>query len=138
MPKTMNKSGSQPDSISNLRLHLVYWQRQLRLDHWDIELRFAGTDEIEGQGKSAVTVFHKARILLCPQVDRSPSLKTIFRLDYEVVIVHELLHILESVWRDNPNVRDVMDEDEWIRQLHENSLDATAEALVRVRRGLER
>jgi hypothetical protein len=32
----------------------------------------------------------------------------------------------------------VMDEDKWLSSLHEDSLDAVAEALVRARRGITR
>lgn len=121
-----------------LQEYLAFWKRELRLDHWDIEMRYAAVDEITSQGTSCAARYHRAQILLRSPQDRCPDDDSRFRLDYEVIVVHELLHILESVWRDNPKVEEVLDKDEWIRRLHENTLDATAEALVRVRRGMVR
>lgn len=124
--------------IAETQSILRYWQRELRLDHWDIEMRFANVDEIPGHGQSSSARYHRGVILLRPTQDRCPDDNSRFRLSYEVIIVHELLHILESVWRDNPKVEEVLDKDTWIRRLHENTLDATAEALVRARHGTQR
>lgn len=121
-----------------LQEYLAFWKRELRLDHWDIEMRYAAVDEITSMGNSCAARYHRAQILLRSPQDRCPDDESRFRLDYEVIVVHELIHILESVWRDNPKVEEVLDKDEWIRRLHENTLDATAEALVRVRRGMVR
>lgn len=118
--------------------YLDFWQRELRLDHWDIECRFANTDEIDSMGRSCAARYHRAQILLRPEVDRCPDDNSRFRLDFEVIVVHELIHIKESQWRDNPRVVDILDKDEWVQRLHEDSLDAIAEALVRARRGISR
>ena len=126
-------------TIEDIRAnYLNFWQRELRLDHWDIECRFANVDEIQGHGQSCAARYHRAQILLRPEADRCPDDNARFRLNYEVIIVHELIHIKESQWRDNPIVEAVLDKDEWIRRQHEDSLDAIAEALVRARRGIVR
>ena len=52
--------------------------------------------------------------------------------------MHELLHTKEAPWRDHPKVYEVLDKDVWLKGLHEDSLDAVAEALVRARRGIRR
>ena len=118
---------------------LKYWQRQLRMDHWDIELRLAGRDELEdAAGQCATRRYNGAVVILLADESMIPEYKRFFRLDPEVRLVHELLHLKESLWRDNPKVEAVMDEDKWIKRLHEECLDAVAEALVRTRRGVER
>lgn len=125
--------------IEELKEIMKFWQRELRLDHWDIEIRFAAKEELYySQGNSCAGRYHRAQIRLKPESERTRDEIDRFLLDYEVVIVHELLHIKESVWRDNPKVEEVLDKDEWIRRLHEDSLDATAEALVRARHGWTR
>lgn len=129
---------TENEELQQASEHLSYWKRQLRLDHWDIEMRYAAVDEIRSMGNSFAARYHRAQILLRSPQDRCPDDESRFRLDYEVIIVHELLHILESVWRDNPKVEEVLDKDEWIKRLHEDTLDATAEALVRARRGIQR
>lgn len=124
--------------MEELQTLLKHWQRELRLDHWDIQMRYAAIDEIPGHGQSCAARYHRAQILLIDPKDRTADAESRFRLDYEVIVVHELLHIQESIWRDNPKVEDVLDKDEWIRRCHENTMDATAEALVRARRGMTR
>jgi hypothetical protein len=81
---------------------------------------------------------HRQKIELRHTSERTERDKTIFRRDLEVVIVHELLHTKETPWRDHPSVDKVFEDDKWLRGLHEDSLDAVAEALVRARRGMRR
>lgn len=114
-----------------------YWQRQLRLDHLDIILREAELWELRSNeiAINRVVGYSRAMVVLEPAKDRMPSQDDHFHYDREVQLVHELLHIKESEWRERPEVSKVMDEDKWLKQLHEDSLDAMAEALVRARRG---
>ena len=132
----MAKNGTELDTAGE---YLAYWQRELRLEDRDIELRMAALEEMgDNSGAiSAVRKYNGAVIIVSPKEQFEPTLLRFFRNDLEVRIVHELLHIKESLWRDNPKLS-VMDDDGWIQRIHEECLDAIAEALVRVRRKIKR
>jgi len=119
---------------------LKYWRSQLRLDHIDFEIVLTNPEETRDTlGNCQVAfVHHRQRIKLRHPDDRTDRDRSIFRRDVEVVIVHELLHTKETPWRDHPSIDKVFTEDKWLNRLHEDSLDAVAEALVRVRRGMTR
>jgi hypothetical protein len=121
--------------------YLAYWQPQLRLDHIDFELQIMRPEEKEHSILADCREsppFHTQKIKIRHPNDRTEKDKSIFRRDLEVCVVHELLHTKEIPWRDHPKVEEVLDKDEWLRQLHEDSMDAIAEALVRARRGIKR
>jgi hypothetical protein len=132
--------GMEDQELAAARGHLEYWQRELRLDHIDFEIMLYNPGESDDQlGTCKVAPSkHRQKIILRNPRDRSEGDLAVFRHDLEVVIVHELLHTKEFPWRDHPAVGRVMDEDKWLRGLHEDSLDAVAEALVRARRGMRR
>jgi hypothetical protein len=119
---------------------LVYWQRQLRLDHIDFEIVFANPEEDNGHLAVCKIAFrrHQQKIEIRHPSQKCERDQFFFRRDPEVVVVHELLHSKETPWRDHPSVDDVFAKDKWLTQLHEDSLDAIAEALVRARRGINR
>ncbi len=123
--------------LNQAREYLAYWQRQLRLDHFDFEVILMMPEENSGYlGNCKMAPgCHRQKIQIRHPDDRTEKDKTFFRRDLEVVIVHELLHTKEATWRDHPKVSAVMEEDKWLRQLHEDSLDAFSEAMVRARRG---
>lgn len=120
--------------------HLSYWKHQLRLDHVDFDIVFSNPDESSGHLAVCKIAYgrHRQKIELRNPIERTEMDKTVFRRDLEVVIVHELLHTKEATWRDHPSVDKVFVEDKWLSGLHEDSLDAVAEALVRARRGMNR
>jgi hypothetical protein len=126
--------------MNEAKEYLSYWQRELRLDHMDIYMDFFRPEEetagVLGTCKCAPS-YHCQRILLRNPLDRTELDRTDFQKDLEVTIVHELLHTKEFPWRDHPEVEKAMS-DPWIKQRHEDSLDAVAEALVRTRRGIKR
>ncbi len=120
--------------------YLAYWKPQLRLDHLDFEIVFSAPEELSdnlARCKVAPSL-HRQKIELRHPSERSERDCSDFRRDLEVVIVHELLHTKEFPWRDHPTVDEVFNKDKWLYKLHEDSLDAVAEALVRVKRGLLR
>ena len=126
--------------LNEARAHLAYWQRQLRLDHYDFKVIVMNPEEngdYLGNCKFAPGR-HLQKIAIRHPEDRTERDKEVFRRDLEVVIVHELLHTKEATWRDHPKINAVLDEDKWLKNLHEDSLDAVAEALVRARRGVAR
>lgn len=131
---------TEEKELAAAREHLRYWQRELRLDHMDFELMFHNVGESDDRLGTCnmAPSRHRQKIILRHPSERSERDHAIFRHDLEVVIVHELLHTKEFPWRDHPNVGKVMDEDKWLNRLHEDSLDAVAEALVRARRGIRR
>lgn len=120
--------------------YLAYWKPQLRLDHVDIEIALGSPEEMGSKlaNCNMAPRYHQQKIMLRHPADRSSSDERFLRRDLEVCLVHELLHTKEFPWRDHPAVEKAIDEDKWLKQLHEDSMDAIAEALVRVRRGLTR
>lgn len=121
--------------------YLSYWKPQLRLDHIDIEISIMRPEERQHQILADCREnppYHTQKIKIRNPSDRTAHDNVIFRRDLEVCIVHELLHTKEIPWRDHPKVNEVLNKDEWLNQLHEDSLDAVAEALVRARRGITR
>ncbi len=125
--------------LAAAREHLAYWQPELRLDHLDIDLQLMRREERDELAYSSIAPFHhRQKLRIRHPEDRCPTDLRDMRRDLEVAVVHELLHMKESPWRDHPDVAKLLDEDKWLKQLHENSLDAVAEALVRARRGERR
>jgi len=126
--------------LQQAKEYLSYWQRQLRLDHIDFEifLMIPGEDNDQVANCKINPSRHRQKIGLRHPSQRSERDKDIFRHDLEVCIVHELLHTKEASWRDHPNVVTVLDDDKWLHDRHEDSLDAVSEALVRARRGITR
>lgn len=120
--------------------HLAYWKSQLRLDHIDFEVVLYSPEENNDNLAVCKIAFgrHRQKILIMHPGDRSSRDESVFRRDLEVVIVHELLHTKETPWRDHPSVEEVLGKDKWLSGLHEDSLDAISEALVRARRGMVR
>jgi len=131
---------AEEKELAAAREHLGYWQRELRLDHIDFELRMMAVEESNGQLANCLTApgRHRQKISIRHPADKTDKDRAVFRRDLEVCIVHELLHTKEMLWRDHPKVEAVLDEDAWLKGLHEDSLDAVAEALVRARRGMRR
>ena len=119
---------------------LAYWQPQLRLNHIDFEIVFSNPEESSGHLAVCKIAYgrHRQKIELRHPSERTERDKTVFRRELEVVIVHELLHTKETPWRDHPSVDKIFIEDKWLAGLHEDSIDAIAEALVRARRGMTR
>ena len=120
--------------------YLSYWRSQLRLDHIDFEVVFMNPEEDNHHLAvcKIATSRHQQKIEIRHPSQKCDRDKTFFRRDLEVVIVHELLHTKEAPWRDHPVIDEPFTKDKWLVQLHEDSLDAVAEALVRARRGILR
>jgi len=131
---------SEKEELTQAHEHLAYWQRQLRLDYMDIDIVLMRTNEKRGVYADCMEApsYHHQKIKIRHPDDRSDTDRGVFRFDLEVCIVHELLHTKEFPWRDHPKTKEVLDKDEWLKQLHEDSIDAVAEALVRARRGITR
>jgi hypothetical protein len=131
---------SEQTELNQAAEYLAYWQSQLRLDHIDFEIVIDNIEEMRETMANCKLApsRHRQKIILRNPADRTEADKRDFRRDLEVVVVHELLHTKEFPWRDHPKVNAVMDEDKWLNRLHEDSMDAVAEALVRARRGMKR
>jgi hypothetical protein len=130
---------AEENELKQAEEHLVYWQPQLRLDHIDFELDMLRKEENVSLAQCCVAFArHRQKLHVRHPDDRSERDKNDFRRDLEVAVVHELLHSKEATWRDHPSIDDVFKKDKWLTELHEDSLDAIAEALVRARRGIIR
>jgi hypothetical protein len=130
----------EEDELSEAKQYLSYWQRELRLDHIDFRMLIQNVEEDQDTlaNCKVAPIRHRQKIIIRHPSQSTEADKADFRRDLEVVIVHELLHTKEFPWRDHPDIMKIMDEDKWLNRLHEDSLDATAEALVRARRGIKR
>jgi hypothetical protein len=130
---------SEQNELNQAVEYISYWKPQLRLDHIDFELYVKSPGEYITKLADCLVApsRHRQKIGLRNPKDRSERDRDIFRHDLEVAVVHELLHTKEMLWRDHPKVDEVF-KDKWLEELHEDSLDAVAEALVRARRGITR
>ena len=123
-----------------LQLDLKYWQRELRLDDMDIELRWLAWDEHPNDAGRFDDFYnvHAFSIGVRPphQLLSIPNYRE-FNCDYEVILVHELLHARNSRWYCNDEILEILEE-EPLHRFFEESIDVIAEALVRARRGITR
>lgn len=96
MNKAKEPEVLQPD-LADL-CHL--WQTRLRLRDWNIEVRFVGHDELEGDGlgRCLINKDHKKAIIkVLREEDRSGCDKG----HVERTLIHELLHLhFEAFWDD--------------------------------------
>lgn len=106
-----------------------YWQKRLRLEHWDIFLRIARAREFElkdAQGECRwVQSSALATIKILDHVDWP---QTPFEHDMEKTLVHELLHLHFCPFDDcldSDNLKDIM---------LERAIDHIAKALVEEKR----
>jgi hypothetical protein len=119
--------------------YVDYWKSELRLDHFDFEVVIRRPEEESSQGScKSHPSFHRQKIWIPHPNDRTREDDLRFIRDLEITIVHELLHTKEFVWRKHPKIDKVFEEDEWVTSMHEDYLDAVAEAIVRARRQMRR
>ena len=136
------QSRSPEQFAQKLASNLIYWQKQLRLDGLDIRLQFNTEREEDGVlvgGECVAQIENNFIIIrLCPpeEMENEP-LKHLFCNDYEVILVHELLHGVNSSWQCG-KLFNKLTEDDPIYSLWEQSIHTIAEALVRARRGITR
>lgn len=117
-------------SNEELKSSLVYWQKRLRLQDWDIVLELVRLKEWLALGKDAYTAgvcaanrpcgWARIRLLHIDDIaeDAVPSIR-----DPEVTLVHELLHLVMPV--SSPEGDDAHGE---------RAINRIAEALVTERR----
>ena len=107
---------------------ITYWQRQLRLEDWDVTVIVPDYDP-EGAAKiSTSNVMGVAKITI-----RNPAITPPGRFgpeDLEISVVHELLHLRFP--HIDPAVSSLAD------QSYELGIEQTARALVRLNRGERR
>jgi hypothetical protein len=143
--KSKPKETTQPkipeQIMEQLQADLKHWQRELRLEDFDIEIRWmARGEEPEKLGRFYDYSLSQLFIIAIEHPDRRAMMDHIRPLngDYEVVLVHELLHARDVRWRGHLDIQGLLNEQETLNELYEISLDAVAEALVRARRGITR
>jgi hypothetical protein len=130
---------AEENELKQAQEYLAYWKPQLRLDHIDFEVDLMRREENSNLAQCCIAFSrHRQKLHIRHPDDRSERDKGDFRRDLEVSIVHELLHTKEAPWRDHPSIDKVFEADKWLSGLHEDSLDASADALVRARRGITR
>lgn len=116
-----------PDALS---FAVEWWQRQLRLQDWDIRASvvryYLDPDGALGRTKVHAST-REAIVTLTDPADHHPDSSDVDR-DLEVTLVHELLHV--AFPHDSP--------DGSCSQDMERAIDSTARALVNLRRGAPR
>lgn len=127
-----------PDEVMyKLRLDLGYWQRQLRLDDKEFQIRWLSKGEEDGARGACEEYTYAHRFVILVQHPDDIDRECEFNSDYEVVLVHELLHARQEAWICSKIDR-IFKTHEVQHQIYEVSHDAIAEALVRARRGIQR
>ena len=80
--------------ISELNERLAYWQKQLRLQDWSVNIRICHPDEVDAQGLSSIKVTSKSvKIkILDPKYFNDLDAEIICQ-NWEITLIHELLHL---------------------------------------------
>jgi hypothetical protein len=137
--KPKEDNSKTPEQImEKLQADLKHWQRELRIEDIDIELRWLAKEEIPDKFAAnwVYAQTHFATLAFQLPQNRNYLILRPFNSDYEVVLVHELLHVRDSDWRST-EIQELL-ADEVTAELYEIAIDAVAEALVRARRGIIR
>jgi hypothetical protein len=112
-----------------------YWQKVLRLNDVEIEVRFARKLELDCTGQTQFTSDNNAALIqICPNT--LANLDTLWMIDEEVTLVHELVHVQERTWAVSKEFRDLL-QNKAIDAAHEAGIERTAQALVTLRRQTE-
>lgn len=89
--------GQYFSGVEEAREAMTFWQQQLRLQDWEIDLQFRRADEMPTVGSQGACKWTLARrnaiIYLLDPVDYPRSIPARFAQDHEVTLVHELLHL---------------------------------------------
>jgi hypothetical protein len=124
-------------NLEQLQERCHWWQRLLRLQDWEIDLRLVRTSEMGDQGNAgechSFMLKKKAVVLiLCAEDARLALAPSIFRpaLDMEYTLVHELLHLAF-----NPITLTTVKRDSQEAVAEEQAIDALASAYVKLYRG---
>lgn len=116
------------DSVSQQELEELCreWQRILRVQDWDVKVRFARVFEIDGaDGRTSYQRSTKtANIRICDLGDEDKSRAHL--QDAEQTLVHELLHLHHAGIDDFTGAANMV---------FEQAIDLTAWALVNLKRG---
>jgi len=112
-----------------------YWQKVLRLNDVEIEVSFARKLELDCTGQTQFTSDNNAALIqICPNT--LANLDTLWMIDEEVILVHELVHVQERTWAVSKEFRDLL-QNKAINAAHEAGIERTAQALVTLRRQTE-
>jgi len=123
-------------TLSQLRKLLSFWQKLLRLQDIDIQLRWAKLKEMTAYGRTHILHdFTVAFIILQPEeyINKNATQN----LDIEVTLVHELLHVQERIFANSEPVSKLLDENPTLYNAHEMAIERNAQALVKLRRMME-
>lgn len=104
----------------------AYWQEQLGINNWKIEVSFVHRHEIDGvYAQCRVRPQMEEATVRIAYLDEVPPLEV--SSDPEVSLVHELLHV--RLWSANRSDLTCIEE-----KVYEASIEATARALVNLRK----
>jgi hypothetical protein len=114
---------------------LAYWQRQLRLQDWDVTISWASARELgEANGRtSLINTSKEAHVRILEEDEWPPESERTGHYDSEVTLVHELLHLHFRAWEGEAEESDTAE-----YRAKEAAIDLTSWALVRLDRGERR
>lgn len=148
--KTVAQPWTTKRIMDKLHADLAYWQRELRLDGVEIKIEWIEENENKWKEFSSCTLGQmeefSGSFLYVIKIANQGKLKghesACFGEDYECILVHELIHVLNFPWENNskiiPHLIPDEDTNEALKELYEAGINALAEALVRARRGITR
>ena len=149
-PKETTKPNTPEQIMEQLQADLKHWQRELRLDGVEIKIEWIEENKNKGKKFDYCTLGYmeefSGSFLYIIKIANQGKLKghesAQFGEDYECILVHELIHVLNFTWDGNSKIASYLipdeDNNEVLGQLYEASINALAEALVRARRGITR
>jgi hypothetical protein len=136
--KSTEQHPTPEEIMQKLRSDLSYWQRQLRLDNLDITLEWSESGAEDGAAgfvdirQGYISYYGINMIHPSDKMEEDH-----FNTDYEVILVHELLHVRDAEWEGDKRLA-AKEKDHLLHRNYEWAIDCTAEALVRARRGMTR
>lgn len=120
----------------NLEERLAYWQRQLRLEDWDIFVSWGNAADMGARAgeTSVLRSLKRGKVkIISPDEWGAPS-EMIGGYDSEATLVHELIHFHLDRWRGNAE-NDTSSAEYEIKEI---AIEALSVALVNLSRGTPR
>lgn len=106
------------------------WQVRLSLEHWKIKAEMR--DDLEAAGRALTNTTHLVALIEVHNPDFAP--KDLLEVkDFEVTIVHELLHVRQAFLTDALYTKKNSKNGVWDQV--EQGIEFTAQALVAAKRG---
>ena len=119
-----------------LNKYLIEWKLKLYLDNWSIKCYLVEQKELEDEISGCVNFnkTHDCAVIKIANIPYNDKMNFIMKQPQELVLVHELLHIVLNLSADNVYT----DEQKEIYNYRHNTLDRLARALIAEKYNLSR